>query len=52
MVIAPYDVNAEDLQNMRKGGFDPRKDAVIKIDLMSVAKKLNDKVDMSEHEFR
>jgi hypothetical protein len=28
------------------------KDSVVKIDLIQVAKKLNDSVDMSEHEFR
>jgi hypothetical protein len=37
---------------LRAGGFDPKKDAIVKIDLLQVAKKINESVDMSEHEFR
>ena len=37
---------------LRAGGFDPKRDANIKIDLLGVAKRLNESVDMSEHEFR
>lgn len=33
-------------------GFDPKRDAHVNIDLVAVAKKLNQTVDMSEHEFR
>ena len=37
---------------MKSGGFDPKKDAVVKIDLLKVAQKLNESVEMSDHDFR
>ena len=39
-------------KELRSSGFNPQKDSVVKIDLIQVAKKLNESVDMSEHEFR
>ena len=37
---------------MKTSGFDPKRDSIVKIDLLKTAQKINDVVDMSEHEFR
>ena len=53
LVIAPFDDTDKEAEKiLRSGGFDPKRDSKIKIDLLSVAKKLNESVDMSEPEFR
>ena len=54
MVLAPYNdlFEAEQEKQMKTSGFDPKRDSIVKVDLIKMAKKLNDIVDMSEHEFR
>ena len=54
LIIAPHDdsIDRENEKMMRSGGFNPKKDANIKIDLLAVAQRLHDSVDMTEHEFR
>ena len=53
LVIAPSTKDKEMEEQLIKGaGFNPKKDAIIKVDMMRVAKKLHDSVDMSEKEFR
>jgi 16S rRNA C1402 (ribose-2'-O) methylase RsmI len=54
LVISPYldSDNVENEKVLRTSGFDPKRDANVKVDLISVAKKLHESVDMSEHEFR
>ncbi len=54
MVLSPYNdlFEAEQEKQMKTSGFDPKRDSIVKVDLIKMAKKLNDIVDMSEHEFR
>ena len=53
IVVAPFEsVESENERLLKSGGFDPKRDAHVKVNLISIAKKLNESVDMSEHEFR
>ena len=54
LVISPYSDSDQEGSDkiIRNSGFDPKRDANVKVDLISVAKKLNEAVDMSENEFR
>ena len=53
LVLAPFaapDTEAD--QALRASGFDARRDGRVQLDLISVAKRLNERVEMSEPEFR
>jgi hypothetical protein len=52
VVIAPWREDSEIKSIMREQKFNPVKDAVVRVDILKVAKKLNEEVQMSESEFR
>jgi len=52
LVIAPWQQDEEYLHILKDQQFNPNKDAQVRINLLSVAKKLDESIDMSEGEFR
>lgn len=52
MVIAPWQEDKEYLRILKEDQFNPNKDAQVRVNLLSVAKKLDDGIEMSEKEFR
>ena len=52
MVISAWKQDEEYVSILRTQKFNPQKDAIVNVNLLTVAKKLNDSVDMSEHDFR
>lgn len=52
IVISPWQEDKEYEEILRSQKFNPQKDAEIRINMLDVAKKLDESIDMSEGEFR
>lgn len=52
IVISPWQEDQEYEDILRSQKFNPQKDAEIKINMLDVAKKLDESIDMSEKEFK
>mmetsp|Transcript_4366 Transcript_4366/g.7373 ORF Transcript_4366/g.7373 Transcript_4366/m.7373 type:complete len:396 (-) Transcript_4366:46-1233(-) len=52
LVLAPWAEEGEERLILQGQQFDPNRDAQVRVDIMRVAKKLNEQVQMSEGEFR
>ena len=52
LVISAWKDDEELKQILRGQGFNPNRDAIMKVNILTIAQRLNDQVEMSEGEFR
>ena len=51
-MIAPWQQDTEYMDILKSNQFNPNKDAQVRVNIMVVAKKLDETIEMSESEFR
>jgi len=52
MVLSSWKQDEEYVSILRAQKFNPQKDAIVNVNLLTLATKLNDSVEMSEYDFK